>query len=47
MIVSFLAYLRPEMKFAGIDALKAQIAADGQTARKLLKTAPAAPPPLV
>ncbi len=44
IVVSFVAYLRPEMKFAGLDALKTQIAADGETARKLLKTAPAAPP---
>ena len=46
IVVSFVAYLRPEMKFAGLDALKAQIAADGQTARRLLKTTPAAVPPL-
>jgi riboflavin kinase/FMN adenylyltransferase len=29
-------FIRPEMKFAGLDQLKAQIAADGQTARALL-----------
>ena len=29
-------FIRPEMKFAGLDALKAQIAADGETARQLL-----------
>lgn len=46
IIVSFVTYLRPELKFAGLDALKAQIAADSQTARNLLGTAPAAPPPL-
>jgi len=46
IVVSFIAYLRPEMKFAGLDALKAQIAADGQTARHLLRTIPAAVPPL-
>jgi len=46
IIVSFVSYLRPEMKFAGLDALKAQIAADSDTARQLLKTIPLAPPPL-
>jgi riboflavin kinase/FMN adenylyltransferase len=34
--VSLLAYIRPEQKFAGIDALKAQIAADAAEARRLL-----------
>ncbi len=29
-------FIRPEMKFAGLDALKAQIAADGQAARGIL-----------
>ena len=29
-------FIRPEMKFAGLDQLKAQIAADGDAARKLL-----------
>ena len=29
-------FIRPEMKFAGLDALKAQIAADGQAARAIL-----------
>jgi riboflavin kinase/FMN adenylyltransferase len=29
-------FIRPEMKFAGLDQLKAQIAADGEAARKLL-----------
>jgi riboflavin kinase/FMN adenylyltransferase len=37
--VSLLAYLRPEQKFAGLDALKAQIAADAAEARCLLGTA--------
>jgi riboflavin kinase/FMN adenylyltransferase len=32
----FIDFIRPEMKFAGLDALKAQIAADGETARKIL-----------
>ena len=34
--VQLLDFIRPEMKFAGLDQLKAQIAADGQTARTLL-----------
>ncbi len=32
----FIDFIRPEMKFSGLDALKAQIAADGETARKIL-----------
>jgi riboflavin kinase/FMN adenylyltransferase len=46
IIVSFVSYLRPEMKFAGLDALKAQIAADGEKAESLLKSTPLTPPPL-
>ena len=34
--VALVDFIRPEMKFAGLDQLKAQIAADGQTARTLL-----------
>jgi riboflavin kinase/FMN adenylyltransferase len=34
--VSLIAYIRPEQKFAGLDALKAQIAADAAEARRLL-----------
>jgi riboflavin kinase/FMN adenylyltransferase len=34
----FLDFIRPEMKFAGLDTLKAQIAADAAAARKLLAT---------
>ena len=34
--VAFVEHLRPERKFAGLDALKAQIAADGARARELL-----------
>ena len=34
--VALVDFIRPEMKFAGLDALKAQIAMDGQTARTLL-----------
>ena len=34
--VALLAYIRPEIKFSGIDALKAQIAADAAEARRLL-----------
>ena len=34
--VALVDFIRPEMKFAGLDQLKAQIAADGQAARALL-----------
>jgi riboflavin kinase / FMN adenylyltransferase len=34
--VALVDFIRPEMKFAGLDQLKAQIAADGQSARRLL-----------
>jgi riboflavin kinase/FMN adenylyltransferase len=34
--VALVDFIRPEMKFAGLDQLKAQIAADGETARKVL-----------
>jgi FAD synthase len=34
------------MKFAGLDALKAQIAADSDKARRILTATPLAPPPL-
>jgi len=34
--VALIDFIRPEMKFAGLDALKAQIAADGQAARDIL-----------
>ncbi len=36
IIIDFIARLRDEQRFAGIDALKAQIAADAQQARQLL-----------
>lgn len=36
IVVAFIAYLRPEMKFAGLDALKAQIAKDSEEARHRL-----------
>jgi riboflavin kinase/FMN adenylyltransferase len=32
----FIEFIRPEMKFAGLDVLKAQIAADAAAARKIL-----------
>jgi riboflavin kinase/FMN adenylyltransferase len=35
--VALVDFIRPEMKFAGLDALKAQIAADGQAARRILE----------
>src|SRR5262249_55602578 len=34
--VALVEFIRPEMKFGGLDQLKAQIAADGEAARKLL-----------
>ncbi len=36
LAVCLLAYLRPEQKFSGLEALKAQIAADAAEARRLL-----------
>lgn len=46
MEVEFLAYLRPELKFDGINALVAQIRADAHQAREVLaqETAGATPP---
>lgn len=38
--VQLLHFLRPEQKFDGLDALKAQIAADAQAARAFLQMAP-------
>ena len=35
--VALIAYIRPEIKFSGLDALKAQIAADADQARRLLQ----------
>ena len=37
IVVSFEAFLRPELKFSGLDALKAQIARDSQAAREKLR----------
>ncbi len=34
--VALHAYIRPEVKFSGIDALKTQIASDADEARRLL-----------
>ena len=34
--VALLGFIRPEMKFAGLDPLKAQIAADSENARRML-----------
>ncbi|HUH85345.1 MAG TPA: bifunctional riboflavin kinase/FAD synthetase [Stellaceae bacterium] len=39
--VALIDFLRPEQKFAGIDALKAQITADAAYARTILATVPA------
>ena len=38
--VALIDFIRPEQKFAGLDALKAQIAADAARARAILATAP-------
>jgi riboflavin kinase/FMN adenylyltransferase len=37
IVVSFVAFLRPEKKFSGLEELKAQIAEDAKTARTILK----------
>ena len=37
--VALVDFIRPEMKFAGLDQLKAQIAADGEAARRILTAA--------
>ena len=41
LAVELIAYLRPEAKFEGLDALKAQIAKDSEGARKALRSASA------
>ncbi len=41
--VALIDFLRPEQKFSGIDALKAQIAADAAAARVILADTPFAP----
>ncbi len=41
--VDMIGFIRPERKFDGLDALKAQIAADGETARRVLAGPAAAP----
>jgi riboflavin kinase/FMN adenylyltransferase len=42
--VALTEFIRPERKFSGLDALKAQIAADAKAARALLAAIPAEPP---
>jgi riboflavin kinase/FMN adenylyltransferase len=37
IVVSFVAFLRPEKKFSGLEALKAQIAEDAQAAKAILR----------
>ena len=37
--VALIAFLRPERRFAGVDALRAQIAADAAEARRVLDLA--------
>jgi riboflavin kinase / FMN adenylyltransferase len=39
--VALVDFIRPERKFAGLDALKAQIAEDAAQARVILGAAPA------
>lgn len=46
IVVAFIAHLRPEQKFAGLDALKAQIAEDARKARAILAATPIDPPAL-
>lgn len=41
LCVDLIAYIRPEQKFSGLDELKAQIAADSITTRRILAEAPA------
>jgi riboflavin kinase/FMN adenylyltransferase len=43
LAVELIAYLRPEAKLGGLEALKAQIAADSDAARQALALAPAEP----
>ena len=42
LAVALHAYIRPEIRFSGLDALKAQIAEDAAQARALLAAAPPA-----
>lgn len=44
LTLDFRYRIRPEMKFPGIDALKAQVHADMQEARRLLRGSPGPPP---
>ena len=44
--VSFIGYIRSERKFDGLASLKAQIAADSETAREILARTPLEAPPL-
>ena len=41
--VELIAYLRGEQRFAGLDALRTQMLQDGENARRILGTVPAAP----
>ena len=41
--VALIEYLRPEIKFDGIEALRAQIATDAEAARRILKSAAVLP----
>lgn len=43
IVVSFIAFLRPEMKFAGLEALKAQISKDSEKAQEILSSSAGTP----
>src|SRR5258706_14345416 len=45
--IELIAYLRGEMKFEGLDALKSAIAADCEIAKVVLKALPNDVPPLL
>src|SRR5215469_501047 len=47
LAVELIAYLRPEAKLEGIDALKAQVAKDSDEARAVLARSPAKPAPAI
>ena len=38
MTITYIRFLRPETKFASLDALKAQLSADTQTARDFFRS---------
>ena len=46
IVVEFVSYLRPELKFASVDDLTVQMAADCDEAKRILARTPDAAPPL-